>query len=422
MHQLAKVVVAAVLIVGGGAWASARADEPAWVGRRVFVRPGAVLKIGRHVVDDSARQSRAARNGSALLRVYRVEHVNGPWLWLVPEHEGVRGWTKTYQVVPYDQAIGHFSGEIRSSPRDPLGYLRRGSVRQDQGDFSGAIADLDEAIRLDPDSALAYYQRGLARHAEADHSGAHRDFDAALRLDPEDALAHNSRAHARQASGDLSRAITDYDAVIRLDPRNATAYCSRGLCRQRKGELEQALADFDESIRLDSGGVAAHLNRGRVQEALGRFDQAIADYDATIRLDPGNASAYNARGHLEKRRGEYSKAIADYEEAIRLDPEDPAPYNNRAWLWATCRAAEFRDGPRAVASATRACELGGWKEPDNLETLAAACAEASDFDAAVSWEEKAIELYPDESDRGLARSRLALYQAKKPLHEGPPGP
>ena len=45
-----------------------------------------------------------------------------------------------------------------------------------------------------------------------------------------------------------------------------------------------------------------------------------------------------------------------------------------------------------MLDATKACKLTGWKNPNYLATLAAAFAEAGNFDDAVKWEEKAIEL------------------------------
>jgi tetratricopeptide (TPR) repeat protein len=118
----------------------------------------------------------------------------------------------------------------------------------------------------------------------------------------------------------------------------------------------------------------------------------------------------------------YDTAVADFTEAIRLDPKDACAYNARAWIWATCPGARYRDGPRAIKSATRACELLGWKVANHIGTLAAACAEAGDFDAAVKWETKASELYADAEDKAKGQERLQLYQEKKPYRETNPSP
>ena len=112
--------------------------------------------------------------------------------------------------------------------------------------------------------------------------------------------------------------------------------------------------------------------------------------------------------------------MAHYAEAIRLDPGYVEAYNASALLMAACPEAKFRDGKGAVAFATRACELAKWKEPRFLNTLAAAQAEAGDFDAAVRSQKRAIELLADERQKDDYRSRLLLYQANRPYREVPP--
>jgi hypothetical protein len=53
-----------------------------------------------------------------------------------------------------------------------------------------------------------------------------------------------------------------------------------------------------------------------------------------------------------------------------------------------------------------------------LETLAAACAESGDFDSAVKWEQKAIDLSQDDGAFvKRAKERLALYREKKPYRQ-----
>ena len=80
----------------------------------------------------------------------------------------------------------------------------------------------------------------------------------------------------------------------------------------------------------------------------------------------------------------------------------------------------MRDGKTAVEFATKACELTGWKQPAYLDTLAAAHAEAGDFDSAVRRQTETISLLSDANAKKDFGTRLKLYQERKPYHL--PGP
>ena len=77
--------------------------------------------------------------------------------------------------------------------------------------------------------------------------------------------------------------------------------------------------------------------------------------------------------------------------------------------------ARHRDGRQAVAQATKACDLSHWKAADHLDTLAAAHAELGDFESAVTWESRAIDLEASRKEEFV--SRLKLYQQRKPFRE-----
>ena len=116
---------------------------------------------------------------------------------------------------------------------------------------------------------------------------------------------------------------------------------------------------------------------------------------------------------------EYDKAIEDFIQATRVDPTYGGAFNSLGWLRATFPDAKYRDGKQAVEYATKACELANWKNGDWLGTLAAAYAEFGDFDKAVEWQEKAIELAGPEDVEGL-REQLGHYQAGKPYRQMKP--
>jgi tetratricopeptide (TPR) repeat protein len=132
---------------------------------------------------------------------------------------------------------------------------------------------------------------------------------------------------------------------------------------------------------------------------------------------------YTVQGRYQEARGLFIQEC----ERLRREqgPNDPAialPLHGLAWLQATYPLAELRNGTEAIKNATRACELTNWKEGSSIDTLAAAYAEAGDFESAVKWQEKAITLvskpWRHMLDVGM-KARLELYQAHKPYHASP---
>jgi hypothetical protein len=94
--------------------------------------------------------------------------------------------------------------------------------------------------------------------------------------------------------------------------------------------------------------------------------------------------------------------------------------NESAWLLATCPDEKVRSAQLAFTRASAACELTRWRDPACLDTLAAACAEQGNFEKAVEWATKAIDLKPqDEPFRRDVQRRLDLYRAGMPYRDKP---
>ena len=181
--------------------------------------------------------------------------------------------------------------------------------------------------------------------------------------------------------------------------------------------IDRAIDFFTTAIRRHPTA-GDYSSRGTVWWKKGELDIAIGDYNEAIRLDPKDDAAYNNRGTAWYGKGQYDKAISDWNEAIRLVPKWARPYNIRAWLYASCPDGRFRNGRKAVENARKACELTDWKHANNIDTLAAAYAEDGSFSEAVRWQQKAIDLAPA-NQKADFRSRLSLYQARKPYRTKP---
>ena len=162
----------------------------------------------------------------------------------------------------------------------------------------------------------------------------------------------------------------------------------------------------------------AYVNRGEACRNKKDYDNAIKHYSEGIRLNPKYVPAYIDRGMAYKRKKEYDKAIKDYSEAIQLDPASANRYSNLAWLLATCPKDSVRDGKKAVELATIACKLANGDIANDLENLAAAHAECGNFQEAIKWQKKALEVgFANKESTEQARQRQKLFEEGKPYRE-----
>jgi protein O-mannosyl-transferase len=103
-------------------------------------------------------------------------------------------------------------------------------------------------------------------------------------------------------------------------------------------------------------------------------------------------------------------------------PDSPRMLDELAWLLATYPDSKSRDGTEAVRLAERACVLTDRRIPALLDTLAAAYAEAGNFESAISVAEEALNRAHSSGDTDaikLSENILASLRKNLPYHREP---
>jgi tetratricopeptide (TPR) repeat protein len=121
---------------------------------------------------------------------------------------------------------------------------------------------------------------------------------------------------------------------------------------------------------------------------------------------------YACRGQHDRMDEQVRLQSREYSEDERQLAND---LNTLAWYLAVHPRKEARNGIKAVEYATEACRLTNWQNGQWIDTLAAAYAEAGQFEEAIKWQNEAIKLIGD-AEAGL-QERLKLYESGKPYHE-----
>ncbi len=192
---------------------------------------------------------------------------------------------------------------------------------------------------------------------------------------------------AKAENGDLAGARANFDTVIRSDPTFWPAFYSRAGLFLRQHKYELAVRDCNEALRLEPTVIPAATLRARANSGLGKYAASLKELDHVIGIHP---PAQFLAWALEQ----------------------------RAWLLATCPDGSIRNAQKAIADAKRACTLSGWNEADAVDTLAAAYAEAGDFDSAVRYEDKATRARDAKEMSDTMGQHMKLFKEHRSIRSG----
>ena len=320
------------------------------------------------------------------------------------------------------------ASSVKSSTFDPKGksfgdFLLESQRAYAAGDYDRVILLMNWVLAHGIDTnkaAMATIARGSAYGAKGDLDHAIQDFDQGLRLNPRAAEGYRDRGVALARKNDLDAAIKDFDAAIELQPDYWKSYFGRAEAKATTRQWEAALNDLEKVLKLNAKCAPAYASRAFVEERYKKYQEALADGERAVSLDANYFAGYMARAYAFIGLKQLPQAEQDLRTVVSMKARDrSAQCNAVAWVRATCPEASVRNGKEALSLAATACDLTGWKNGRYIDTLAAADAEAGDFESAVKEEEKALSLMENSPPPSISefRSRLALYQQQQPYRD-----
>jgi tetratricopeptide (TPR) repeat protein len=126
-------------------------------------------------------------------------------------------------------------------------YVEMAKTKIETEDFTGAIADCDQAIAINPNYAQAYFLRGSLQSKRRD---AILDYTKAIEINPEYDTAYLNRGTAKWSLQDSKGALADYNKTIQINPRYAFAYIQRGLLKISLGLKDEGCLEIHRAGEL----------------------------------------------------------------------------------------------------------------------------------------------------------------------------
>lgn len=282
-------------------------------------------------------------------------------------------------------------------PNDPEAEYQAGSAYLNRNDFDNAIERFQRSLELRPNNALAHFGLAKALESKQDFSQAIAHYLQAIALDPNDEDPHYNLARVYERIDDLERASEHYRAAIAINPEHFFSHNNLGSLLAGQNRLDEAQEHFLAAVEAKSDLSHTHVNLGLIYEMKGQAKEAAASFRAALKSQPNH---FGAAFHLVG-------ILATHPDASVRDGATAVYWAKR--LAYSPEMAEFWGGHRPAE----------FQQPVVLSLLAAAFAEAGDFQQAVGTQQAAIDLLPVNKQRPY-KALLELYRNSKPYtHEQP---
>ncbi len=225
-----------------------------------------------------------------------------------------------------------------------------------QGDYEGALVELDAAIRSDPDNPELHLARASALSGRADPAALDAHRAAVLKAesrargrardplpfqlaDPRDralasqALGPGDGPHAVRYRRALAQylldhkrwehAVREWEALLAENPRDAGAHFGRGTALHELGARDEALEAYRNAVSLDGRSIAFRLRLAGALWETDQYYQAMNEWRAVIARDPGNVAARLALAGAYLEVGERIEAFREYQRVLQMEPDQP---------------------------------------------------------------------------------------------------
>jgi len=202
------------------------------------------------------------------------------------------------------------------------------------------------------------------------------------------------------ANGHFSEAVAPFEKAMQLNPQSSWAYHDLSTTFYKLNRASDAIPPLMKAIEIDPRQTNYMDDLGLIFGSNSPGPSAISNFLATAQSDPAGF------GH--------------FIEAVQFDTNYVVLINNIAWYFATNPDPKLRNGRYAVSLATRTCEMTGYKSHSKVLALAAAYAEDSRFEDAISTAQLACSLASTVGQPELLRgdqALLELFRSRQPYHE-----
>lgn len=312
-----------------------------------------------------------------------------------------------------------------------IAYLKYGSIKSPSDNEIQKKHELQEqalktgerALYLQANSSLA--NRALARYYftqskvldnpdyQKDREKALKYAQKALELDKKDAKAAwllffiKVEADKRTL---YDKNNPDYQKAYRLNPTLFESFQNMGTIFEKQEEYDKAIENYKSALAKSPKHLKTHFDLARVYRKKHNFGESLHLLKEAEKLNPKNYLTYEQFVYHYRDKKKYEKADEYYQEILE---EDIQHFSEVVWGMVDFYANEYKKPEKAIEKLQDAIQKNPKDEAVYSNALGYAYYYKGDYDKAIEYYQKSLELYKKENDFNLILVRNKMPSANK---------
>jgi len=211
-------------------------------------------------------------------------------------------------------------------PDDAVLWEQLGEIKQEGGDYSGALAAAQRSLDQVPSSAACWLLDGILPAQQEKYEDAVAAFKQVLALDPQAVWARRNLALCLEKLGRRDEAVVEFKRALALKPNYGTGWLALGQLYEKMGRTNDAEQCYNTALtnRVNQADDMATLARFCFSRRW--FDLAVTNFAAAIELSPSNPGLRMEAGRALAAFGRHDEAARQYQTAVELDPDQAQPH------------------------------------------------------------------------------------------------
>ena len=320
-----------------------------------------------------------------------------------------------------EKAIKHFEKALEFDPENKIARIGRVDCLTAMGKYDQAETILSGILKSDDRNLPALVRLGHLYTTQSRYDDVQPVLEKAVSIDPDNTTVLAMLVKLATSREKYDEAVKHLKRVIELSPENGAAYCELGKALTLISDEAGAEKAFLKALELDPDNHDAAANLAQLYTRAGKPEAAAYWAAKPLLTGKGAAREYQAGASVALRKKDYATGMDLLKRGVELYPDDIALNDMLSRVYSMCPDSGYRNWSEAI----RIAEKIYGKDEDKistqgLSTLAAAHAEADNFQEAIRLTQAAIikasEAGDDDSIRRLAQN-LVHYRQDKKIYE-----